>query len=64
MDFKAEQEKFDKIKWLDSVQAGKDMCGSYEFCGNCKKQLQNPCARAANSYQNGYIRIAVVRAHI
>lgn len=61
MDFKAEQEKFDKIKWFDSIQAGRDMCGSYGFCASCKKDPVNPCARAAHRYRNGYIRVAVLR---
>ena len=61
MNFKTEQDQFDKIKWFDSMKAGKDMCGSYEFCGRCKGEWRDPCARAAHRYQNGFIRLAVLR---
>lgn len=61
MDFKTEQDKFDRIKWFDSVKEGRDTCGTYEFCHCCKKEPMYPCARAAHRYQNGYIRIAVLR---
>ncbi len=47
MDFKAEQEKFDLVKWYDSIVAGEDRCGSYEFCENCDKTETEPCAKAA-----------------
>lgn len=59
MDFKAEQEKFDKIKWDDSMQEGHDKCGTYDFCSSCKKEPLYPCARAAHRYEAGYIRIAI-----
>ena len=61
MDFKAEQEKFDKIKWDDSMQEGHDKCGTYDFCSSCKKEPLYPCARAAQRYEAGYIRIAILR---
>ncbi len=61
MNFKEEQEKFDKLKWDESMREGRDKCGTYEFCGCCKKEALYPCARAANRYQSGYIRIAVLR---
>ncbi len=47
MNFKAEQERFDVIKWYDSIVAGEDRCGSYDFCGGCDKTETEPCARAA-----------------
>ena len=63
MDFKSRQEQFDNIKWYDSVLAGEDKCGSYEFCVKCRKSEAYPCARAWHRYNNGYIRLAVVRRH-
>ena len=63
MDFKTEQDKFDQIKWFDSMKEGRDMCGTYEFCSCCKKEPTYPCARAAHRYQSGYIRIAILRGH-
>ena len=59
MDFKTEQDKFDQIKWFDSMKEGRDMCGTYEFCSCCKKEPTYPCARAAHRYQSGSIRIAI-----
>ena len=63
MNFKKQQEKFDDVKWFDSIQAGSDKCGSYEFCGECRKSEPYPCARAAHRHANGYIRIAVIRRY-
>ncbi len=40
------QIELDVKKWLDSEKAGIDTCGSYEYCANCDKSLENPCARA------------------
>lgn len=63
MDFKIQQEKFDKVKWFDSVRAGYDTCGTYSFCNACRKEQPNPCARAAHRHANGYIRIALICRH-
>ncbi|MBQ3221523.1 MAG: hypothetical protein IJB34_06150 [Clostridia bacterium] len=63
MNFKKQQEKFDDVKWFDSIRAGSDRCGSYEFCGECRKSEPYPCARAAHRHANGYIRIAVIRRY-
>ena len=63
MNLKSQQEKFDKVKWFDSIRVGCDACGSYVFCGSCRKEEENPCARAAHRHANGYIRIAVIRRH-
>ena len=35
MDFKMQQEQFDNQKWYDSILAGEDKCGSYDFCVKC-----------------------------
>ena len=61
MDFKSQQERFDDMKWYDSILSGEDKCGSYPFCCQCRKEEPNPCARAAHRYNHGYVRIAVVR---
>lgn len=65
MDFKKQQDRFDVIKWYDSILAGYDRCGSYEFCGVCNKDIDNPCARAAYKYRKkGWVSIATVRFKI
>ena len=63
MDFKTQQEQFDNQKWYDSVMAGEDKCGTYEFCVKCSKMDTYPCAKAAHRYNNKYIRLAVIRRH-
>lgn len=40
------QAKLDKQKWILSEQTGKDMCGSFEHCTNCKNEAKYPCAKA------------------
>ena len=61
MDFKRQQDNFDEVKWFDSIQAGYDCCGTYEFCEACRKEEKYPCARAAHRRRNGYVRIATIR---
>ncbi len=63
MDFKTMQCQIDDRKWYDSVLAGEDKCGNYDFCVKCSKSDKYPCARAAHRYENKYVRIAVVRRH-
>lgn len=63
MDFKAQQNRFDEIKWFDSIVAGYDRCGSYEFCGRCNKEEEYPCAHAAYRLRKG-TRIATIRFKI
>ncbi len=65
MDFKSQQDKFDNIKWYDSIVAGCDRCGSYEFCGVCDKKEPEPCARAAYRYKkDNRFRVATVRIQV
>ncbi len=65
MDFKAQQEKFDDIKWYDSIVAGFDRCGTYDFCSVCDKAEENPCARAAYRCKKpSWTRIATIRVQI
>ena len=40
------QSELDVDKWLKSEEAGHDMCGEFEFCTYCDKELENPCAKA------------------
>lgn len=40
------QVKLDENKWYRSEEAGHDMCGEFDFCANCDKQQENPCAKA------------------
>ena len=63
MDFKTQQEQFDSKKWYDSLCAGEDMCGKYDFCIKCCKTEKYPCARASHRYNNKYVRLAVIRRH-
>lgn len=60
MTLEEKQDVFDKIKWYDSIRAGRDTCGGYEFCGKCRKEETNPCARAAERFDHGFVRIATV----
>ena len=60
MNYKREQDKFDVTKWFDSILAGQDRCGSYEFCVKCNKANKYPCARAQRHYEYGLVRLAVV----
>lgn len=63
MDYKLEQDKIDDIKWYDSIVAGEDRCGSYDFCVKCKKESRYPCARAKIRYEHGLVRIATIVCH-
>ena len=40
------QQEFDVKKLNDSVNSGKDTCGSYEFCCYCNKKNKYPCGAA------------------
>lgn len=61
MKLKEQQNLFDDIKWFDSIEAGRDRCGTYMFCRCCDKSERYPCARAAHRYSSGWIRVAVAR---
>ncbi len=60
MDFKARQNELDVIKWYDSMVAGEDQCGTYSYCVKCRKQEDNPCARAEDRMEKGYVRVAII----
>ena len=40
------QTELDVSKWLKSEEAGHDMCGEFDFCAYCDKEVENPCAKA------------------
>lgn len=40
------QQELDIKKWNDSQNAGYDTCGTYDYCKNCDKSLENPCDKA------------------
>ena len=40
------QAELDVDKWLKSEEAGRDLCGEFDFCANCDKDAENPCAKA------------------
>lgn len=61
MNLKNRQKAFDDVKWYDSILAGEDKCGTYEFCVKCDKEEKYPCARAEYKYSTKYIRLAVLR---
>ena len=63
MSFKNTQKEFDEVKWYDSILAGEDRCGSYEFCGKCDKEEKYPCARAEYKHNMRYIRVGMLRRH-
>lgn len=44
------QRILDNNKWFDSEKAGKDLCGTYEFCKLCDKSVENPCHKAFKKY--------------
>ena len=45
------QNDFEIRKWLESEAANHDLCGTYEFCAYCNKDLDMPCERAFNLYK-------------
>ena len=60
MTLEREQKIFDDVKWFESVEAGVDKCGSYEFCEVCNKEISYPCARAARRYARNVFRVATI----
>ena len=64
MNYRLEQDKFDKIKWYDSIAVGYDCCGDYDFCEKCNKSENYPCARAMerkDKKDKKRVRIAILR---
>ena len=46
MKLEVEQKRLDEEKWLKSEQAGRDVCGEFEYCAICDKAHAYPCANA------------------
>lgn len=44
------QKELDIKKWLESEQAQKDLCSSYDFCIKCDKKNTEPCAMAYKAF--------------
>lgn len=44
------QNELDIKKWIESEQAKKDLCSSYEFCSKCDKFKEEPCALAYKAF--------------
>lgn len=40
------QNELDIKKWLDSEKENMDLCGTYDFCKGCNKEIEFPCAKA------------------
>ena len=45
-EFERLQHRLDIEKWLASEQAGRDLCGTMNWCKYCVKAEKDPCARA------------------
>ena len=58
MDFQQKQAQLDQQKWEDSIFAGEDTCGTYDFCKYCKRDEEQPCARAFYRAKEGRIPFA------
>lgn len=46
MKLEAEQKRLDEEKWLKSEKEGRDVCGEFEYCKFCDKEMAHPCANA------------------
>lgn len=46
MSISERQSELDVKKWLESENVGHDLCGEFDFCKKCDKNLENPCATA------------------
>ena len=43
------QQELDIKIWNVSEKAGYDTCGTYNYCSNCDKTLENPCDKAVKA---------------
>lgn len=44
------QQELDIKKWLESEQAKKDLCSTYDYCTKCDKNKNEPCALAYKAF--------------
>ena len=51
------QNEFDKKKWEDSLAAGHDTCGEYDYCAKCNKSHEYPCAKAYDEYTSSVVTV-------
>lgn len=58
MDKIALQAKLDEQKWNDSVTNHRDMCGAYDYCAFCDKNVALPCATAFEEMNKPRISLA------
>lgn len=58
MDKIALQAKLDEQKWNDSVTNHRDMCGAYDYCAFCDKDVALPCATAFEEMNKPRISLA------
>ena len=55
------QREIDREKWLASERAGRDLCGTADYCAFCNKKECNPCARAFRAWEkNEMLKAAAV----
>ncbi len=50
MDLEELQKTLDKEKWIESEKIGRDLCGEMPYCVNCRKEVENPCAKAYSAF--------------
>ena len=51
------QKELDTKKYEESAKAGKDLCGTYDYCKYCNKKNKYPCAAAVRRNQKEAIKI-------
>lgn len=51
------QKELDILKYEESKEAGKDLCGTYHYCKHCNKKNKYPCAAAVRKYQKEAIKL-------
>ena len=51
------QKRLDIEKYEESAKAGKDLCGTYDYCKYCSKKNKYPCAAALRRYNKEVIKL-------
>ena len=44
------QAELDLRKWKKSEELGEDACGTFDYCAECDKTLENPCDKAYRKF--------------
>ncbi len=47
------QQELDLRKWKKSEEMGEDACGTFDYCAECDKTLENPCDKAYRKFHAG-----------